>query len=102
MEYRTFVIATHKQNKVREFQRILAPLGITVTTPDLTEAEETGTTFAENARIKADSACRETGLPAVADDSGLTVDALNGRPGVYSARYGGPGASDEDRVQMIL
>lgn len=102
MEYRTFVIATHNQNKVREFQRILAPLGITVTTPDLTEAEETGTTFAENARIKADSACRETGLPAVADDSGLTVDALNGRPGVYSARYGGPGASDEDRVQMIL
>ena len=47
MEYRTFVIATHNQNKVREFQRILAPLGITVTTPDLTEAEETGTTFAE-------------------------------------------------------
>ena len=102
MEYRTFVIATHNQNKVREFQRILAPLGITVTTSDLTEAEETGTTFAENARIKADSACKETGLPAVADDSGLTVDALDGRPGVYSARYGGPGASDEDRVQLIL
>ncbi|MFR7477342.1 MAG: RdgB/HAM1 family non-canonical purine NTP pyrophosphatase [Acutalibacteraceae bacterium] len=102
MENTTFVIATHNPNKVREFRRILEPMGISILTPSLTEAEETGTTFAENARIKADSACKETGLPSIADDSGLTVDALNGRPGVYSARYGGPQASDEDRVQMIL
>lgn len=59
--------------------------------PELTEAEETGTTFRENAYIKAKSACDETGLPCVADDSGLSIDYLNGEPGVYSARYAEPG-----------
>ena len=81
------IIATHNKHKVEEFSRILAPLGVTIRTAELTEAEETGTTFRENAYIKAKSACDETGLPCIADDSGLSVDALNGEPGVYSARY---------------
>lgn len=85
------IVATHNAHKIEEFSRILAPLGITVKTADLTEAEENGVTFAENAYIKAKSACDETGLPCVADDSGLSVDALNGEPGVYSARYAEPG-----------
>lgn len=97
-----FVIATHNHNKVKEFERILAPLHIGVVTRDLEEVEETGTTFAENAFLKAESACRQTGLPAVADDSGLMVDALNGEPGVYSARYAGEGASDLDRIHKLL
>ena len=87
-----FIIATHNPHKLDEIARILAPLGITAVTDrdlgiTLTEAEETGATFAENAYIKAAAACRESGLPAVADDSGLCVDALGGAPGVYSARY---------------
>lgn len=98
----TFVIATHNKNKLKELQRILTPLNINVTTAELDEVEETGTTFAENAFLKADAACRQTGLPAVADDSGLMVDALNGEPGVYSARYAGEGANDSDRIQKLL
>ena len=75
-----YVIATHNPGKLAELQRILAPLGIDAVTVDgLTDADETGTTFAENAYIKAELACRETGLPAVADDSGLCVDALGGQ-----------------------
>jgi XTP/dITP diphosphohydrolase len=97
-----FVIATHNQNKLKELQRILAPLKIAVTTAQLEEVEETGTTFAENAFLKAEAACRQTGMPAVADDSGLVVDALDGAPGVYSARYAGEGASDSDRIQKLL
>ena len=77
-----FVIATHNKHKLQELQRILTPLGIEAVTADLSEVEETGTTFAENACLKAKAACKETGLPAVADDSGLEVDALDGRPGV--------------------
>jgi len=83
-----FVIATHNVHKLDELRRILAPLGVEADIdPALPEAEETGVTFAENAFIKADEACRFTGLPSIADDSGLTVDALGGEPGVYSARY---------------
>ncbi len=82
-----FIVATHNQGKLREFRRILTPLGVEVETAELTEPEETGTTFAENAYIKAKAALDETGLPAIGDDSGLCVDALNGEPGVYSARY---------------
>lgn len=81
------IIATHNKHKVEEFSRILKPLGVNILTADLTEAEENGTTFRENAYIKAKSACDETGLPCIADDSGLEVDFLNGEPGVYSARY---------------
>lgn len=85
------VIATHNQGKVVEFKRILEPMGIEVVMAELSEPEETGTTFAENAFIKAQAACRETGLPAVADDSGLCVDYLDGAPGIYSARFAQPG-----------
>ena len=98
----TFVIATHNTHKLAELQRILQPLGIDAVTATLTEAEETGTTFAENAYLKAALACRETGLPAVADDSGLMVDALDGAPGVYSARYAGENATDADRIKKLL
>ena len=99
----TFVIATHNQKKLKELRRILEPLGIEpVIRDDLPEVEETGTTFAENALLKAQSACKETGMPAVADDSGLVIDALNGAPGVYSARYGGEGATDKDRYEKVL
>lgn len=92
-----YVMATHNSNKLLELQRILEPLHIEVTTADLQEVKETGTTFAENAYLKAKAACEQTGLPAVADDSGLVVDALNGAPGVYSARYAGPDATDAQR-----
>lgn len=91
-----FVIATHNAKKLKELGRILSDLNIEAVTGEqigvtLTEPEETGTTFEENAYIKAAAACKESGLPAVADDSGLMVDALDGAPGVYSARYAGEG-----------
>ena len=102
-----YVIATHNAHKLIELQRILEPLGIQAVTDrdlglELPEVEETGTTFAENAYLKAASACECTGLPAIADDSGLVVDALDGRPGVYSARYGGEEATDDDRNVLLL
>ena len=102
-----YVIATHNAHKLIELQRILEPLGIEAVTDrdlglELPEVEETGTTFAENAYLKAASACEVTGLPAIADDSGLVVDALGGRPGVYSARYGGEEATDDDRNVLLL
>ncbi len=86
-----FVIATHNEGKLVEFQRLLEPMGIEAITMDITEPEESGSTFAENAYIKAAAACQETGLPAVADDSGLCVDYLDGAPGIYSARFAEPG-----------
>lgn len=86
-----FVIATHNKGKLVEFQRLLEPMGIEAVTMEISEPEETGTTFRENAYVKAEAACRETGLPAVADDSGLCVDYLDGAPGVYSARFAQPG-----------
>ncbi len=89
-----FLIATHNIKKRDELSRILKPLGIDAVIAEdigmeITDAEETGETFAENAKIKALSGCKETGLPCIADDSGLCVDALDGRPGVYTARYAG-------------
>lgn len=86
-----FVIATHNPGKVVEFKRILEPMGIEVVMAELSEPAETGKTFGENAFIKARAACEETGLPAVADDSGLCVDFLDGAPGIYSARFAEPG-----------
>lgn len=86
-----YVIATHNKGKLVEFQRLLEPMGIEAVTMDISEPEETGKTFAENAFIKAQAACKETGLPAVADDSGLCVDYLDGAPGIYSARFAEPG-----------
>ena len=101
-----FVLATHNSSKLREMSDILSNLGIEVVSPkDLgltVEVEETGTTFAENAMLKARAVCAASGLPAVADDSGLCVDALNGGPGVYSARYGGEGLDDQGRRMLLL
>ncbi len=103
----TFVIATHNQKKLKELKRILNPLGMDAVTAEqagftLDEVEETGATFEENAVLKAVSAYEQTGMPAVADDSGLEVDALDGAPGVYSARYAGEGATDADRNRKLL
>jgi XTP/dITP diphosphohydrolase len=101
------LIATHNQKKKNELLRILAPLGIDVKTDEelnitLTEAEETGETFYENALIKAQSGARESGLPCVADDSGLMVDYLAGAPGVYSARFAGEPCNDEKNNEKLL
>ncbi len=99
-----FVIATGNEGKVREFKRILEPMGFgAVSMKELglvLDVEETGKTFSENAYLKAEAVCRLTGLPAIADDSGLCVDALNGAPGVYSARYSGQG--DDGNNQKLL
>ncbi len=99
-----FVIATNNQNKANELKRILEPIGITAQTPammgiDLGDIEETGETFRENAEIKAEAAMKKTGLPAIADDSGLMVDALGGRPGVLSARYAD---TDEEKINKLI
>jgi XTP/dITP diphosphohydrolase len=87
------VIASHNEGKVREIADLLAPFGIeavSAATLGLPEPEETGDSFAENARLKAIAAARASGLPALADDSGLEVAALGGAPGIHSARWGGP------------
>lgn len=102
-----FIIATNNPKKLIELERILKPLGIDAVSAKeagvvLDDVEETGTTFAENAFLKADAAYKKTGMPSVADDSGLSVDALNGRPGVYSARYAGENATDKDRYTKLL
>lgn len=102
-----FVIATHNPHKLAEISRILEPLGIEAVTDrelsvELPEVEETGTTFDENAYLKAKSACDFTGLPAIADDSGLVVDALDGAPSVYSARYAGENATDTQNTEKLL
>ncbi|MEO1596728.1 MAG: RdgB/HAM1 family non-canonical purine NTP pyrophosphatase [Pseudomonadota bacterium] len=99
------VLATGNVGKQRELEALLAGLDVTVRLQSafgLSSAEETGLTFVENAILKARHAARETGLPALADDSGLEVDALDGAPGVYSARYAGPEASDTDNVDKLL
>lgn len=100
------IAATNNAHKVVEFKRILEPLGFTVLSQKEAgihaEAEETGTTFEENAYLKAKAVYDASGLPTVADDSGIVVDALDGAPGVYSARYGGPGLNDVDRYEKLL
>ena len=101
-----FVLASHNQGKLAEMQRILGQLGVEVVLQSelglALEPEETGTTFTENARIKAEAVMQASGLPAIADDSGVCVDALNGAPGIYSARYGGPELDDVGRYQLLL
>ena len=101
-----FVLATHNPGKLKEMGAILSRFGVEVVSPkDLgvtVEVEETGVTFAENAMLKAKAICASSGLPAIADDSGLCVDALNGGPGVYSARYGGEGLDDQGRYRLLL
>jgi XTP/dITP diphosphohydrolase len=103
---RKLLVATHNQGKIREYRALLADLPLVVTWLDEAgithEVEETGVTFAENASLKAETYARLTGLWTWADDSGLEVDALGGRPGVFSARYGGPGLSDRDRYLKLL
>jgi len=99
------VIASNNKGKLAEFEHLLAPLGFTpLPQGDLGvgEADEPAVTFVENAILKARHAARQTGLPALADDSGLAVDALGGQPGVRSARYAGPGATDADNVAALL
>lgn len=99
------VIASNNRGKISEFTHLLSPLGL-VPVPQgelgVGEAEEPAITFVENAILKARHAARETGLPALADDSGLAVDALNGAPGVRSARYAGANASDLDNLNALL
>ncbi|MGN1457615.1 MAG: XTP/dITP diphosphatase [Acutalibacteraceae bacterium] len=102
-----FIIASNNEKKVEELDRILLPLGIEVKTArqlgiSLDDVEETGTTFEENAELKAKAACEKTGMPAIADDSGLMVDALDGRPGVFSARYAGENSTDEEKIGKLL
>lgn len=99
------VIATGNPGKLREFQALLGELGIEVVPQsafNVPAAAETGLSFVENAILKARNAARHAGLPALADDSGIEVDALNGAPGIYSARYAGEGASDEDNNHKLL
>ncbi|EPW3764657.1 XTP/dITP diphosphatase [Vibrio fluvialis] len=99
------VLATGNQGKVREMADLLADFGFDVVAQsefNVSEVAETGTTFIENAIIKARHAAKETGLPAIADDSGLEVDYLGGAPGVYSARYAGEDASDQQNLEKLL
>lgn len=100
------VIATTNPGKVRELSRLLGPLGVDLFLPkDLgihLEVEETGSTFRENAELKARALAAASGRPALADDSGLCVDAIDGRPGVLSARYGGEGLDDAGRRKKLL
>ena len=97
------VLASGNQGKIKEIQQILAGHCIVPQTQlAISEVEETGTTFVENALIKARHAARHCRLPAIADDSGLAVDALNGAPGVISARYAGPNADDRQNLQKLL
>ena len=101
-----FVLATHNPGKLAEMKAILSGLGVEVISPAgagvSVDVEETGATFAENAMLKAKAVCAAAGLPAIADDSGLCVNALNGGPGVYSARYGGEGLDDRGRCMLLL
>ena len=99
------VLATGNRGKVREIQHVLADTGIVVVPQSefsVPEADETGLSFVENAILKARNAARHTGLAAIADDSGLEVDALKGAPGIYSSRFAGPGASDKDNNAKLL
>ena len=102
------IIATHNPGKLREMRELLAPYGIATQSAGelgLPEPEETGSTFAENARIKAVTAARASGKPAFADDSGLVVDALDGEPGIHSARWAGPDKNFRaamNRIQTLL
>lgn len=102
-----FILATNNMKKLAEMQRILSPLGINVVTAKmlgitLEDVEEDGETFEDNAKIKAVAACRETNMPAIADDSGLCVDYLDGAPGIFSARFSGEHGNDERNNDLLL
>lgn len=105
MSTHRIVLATGNVGKVRELQQLLADMDYEIVPQsefNTPEAVEDGLGFVENALIKARSASRHTGLPAIADDSGIAVDALNGAPGIYSARYAGVGATDEQNLNHLL
>ncbi|HHW46384.1 MAG TPA: XTP/dITP diphosphatase [Clostridiales bacterium] len=102
-----FLLATNNTNKLIELKRILTPMGIEVISKadinvEIPEVEETGDTFEENALLKAFVACKASGIPAIADDSGLCVDALGGKPGVYSARFAGEPCNDRANNEKLL
>lgn len=102
-----FILATNNMKKLAEMQRILSPLGINVVTAKmlgitLEEVEEDGQTFEDNAKIKAYAACKATNMPAIADDSGLCVDYLDGAPGIFSARFAGEHGNDELNNDLLL
>lgn len=100
------ILATNNQHKLTEFRRVLDPIGVTVISQNeagiSVDVEETGKTFEENAKLKADAIYQLTELPTVADDSGLEVDILDNAPGVYTARYAGENATDADRYNKLL
>jgi non-canonical purine NTP pyrophosphatase (RdgB/HAM1 family) len=102
-----FVLSTNNEGKLKEISKILGSLGIEIYTPKnlgfkMQEPEETGKTFKENAKIKALAAYDLIGLPTIADDSGLEVDALGGKPGIYSARFAGENASEQENTEKLL
>tara|TARA_B100000287_G_C20672654_1_gene793975 strand:+ start:3883 stop:4491 length:609 start_codon:yes stop_codon:yes gene_type:complete len=99
------IIASNNEHKVREFKRILDLYDVTLVTQkelNIEDIEETGLSFLENAILKARNASEKSGLPAISDDSGIEVDALQGRPGIYSARYSGKDATDEKNNKLLL
>lgn len=99
------VLASGNLGKIREFARILQTISLTLRSMSdlgIPEPEETGLTFKDNALLKARAASRHSNLPAIADDSGLSVDGLHGAPGVYSARYAGPNATDQQNIEKLL
>ena len=100
------ILASNNQKKLKEMRAILSEMGIEVLSQREAglelEVEENGTTFAENAMLKAKGACDALNIPAVADDSGLQVEALDGAPGIYSARYAGEGASDKELYELLI
>ncbi len=105
MSQQKLVLASGNKGKLKEFGQVLAPLGFEVVPQsefNVPEVDETGLTFVENALLKAREASRVSGLPAMADDSGIEVDALNGAPGIYSARFSGPGATDQKNNNKLL
>ena len=102
-----FILATNNMKKLAEMQRILSPLGINVVTAkmlgkQLEDVEEDGRTFEDNAKLKARAACKEMNMPAIADDSGLCVDYLDGAPGIFSARFAGEHGNDEKNNDLLL
>lgn len=105
MNDKTIVLASNNQGKLKEFQALFSPLDIHIKPQrelGVEDADETGLSFVENAIIKARHACAVTGIPAISDDSGLEVDALQGAPGIYSARFSGSSATDQSNNALLL
>lgn len=104
-EIPSIVFASNNVGKIREVNEVLKDFDLKIlpqSDMNISEAKETGTSFVENAILKARNAARQSGLPAIADDSGIVVDALNGMPGIYSARFAGPTATDEQNLTKLI